>query len=172
MGFNAVSFYVFWGILEPKKGEISFEGFRDLQPFFNAAMKAGVYLIARPGCVCRFSGSSGNRLNLCHRPYINAETSGGGFPGWGTYTPGLWRTSNSTYLQAYEGYIQAVGAQIAKNQITKGGPVILVQAENEYSGIEEPYTEDFDYEENLIQSLVSTDCQWEHGQRKFTVVIF
>lgn len=49
MGFNAVSFYVFWGIHEPKRGEISFEGFRDLQPFFDAAKKAGIYLIARPG---------------------------------------------------------------------------------------------------------------------------
>lgn len=49
MGFNAVSFYVFWGIHEPKRGTVSFEGFRDLQPFFDAAMKAGLYLIARPG---------------------------------------------------------------------------------------------------------------------------
>lgn len=61
------------------------------------------------------------------RPYINAETSGGGFPGWGTYAPGLWRTSNTTYFEAYKGYIQTVGSLIAKNQITKGGPVILVQ---------------------------------------------
>lgn len=49
LGFNAVSFYVFWGLHEPKRGEISFEGFRDLQPFIDAALKAGIYLIARPG---------------------------------------------------------------------------------------------------------------------------
>lgn len=55
MGFNAISFYIFWGILEPKRGEISFEGFRDLQPFFDAAMKAGIYLIARPGWAYRSS---------------------------------------------------------------------------------------------------------------------
>ncbi|KAF5322689.1 hypothetical protein D9619_001054 [Psilocybe cf. subviscida] len=135
MGFNAVSFYVFWGIHEPKRGEISFEGFRDLQPFFDAAKQAGIYLIARPG------------------PYINAETTAGGFPGWGTYTPGLWRTSNSTYLDAYAGYIKAVGSKLAANEITKGGPVILVQSENEYSGIASPYTEDFVYESKLLQSL-------------------
>ncbi|RDB20455.1 putative beta-galactosidase A [Hypsizygus marmoreus] len=153
MGFNAVSFYVFWGIHEPKRGEISFEGFRDLQPFFDAAMKAGVYLIARPG------------------PYINAETTGGGFPGWGTYTPGLWRTSNTTYLEAYEGYIKAVGSKIAANQITRGGPVILVQAENEYSGFQAPYTEDFEYEKRLLQSLrdagitvpITTNDAWPGG---------
>lgn len=83
MGFNAISAYFFWGIHEPKRGEVSFEGFRDLQPFFDAAMKAGLYVIARPG------------------PYINAETTGGGFPGWGTHTEGLWRTSNASYVEAF-----------------------------------------------------------------------
>ncbi|KAF8076034.1 glycoside hydrolase family 35 protein [Lyophyllum atratum] len=152
MGFNAVSFYVFWGILEPKRGEISFEGFRDLQPFFDAAKEAGIYLIARPG------------------PYINAETSGGGFPGWGTYTPGLWRTANATYIEAIQGYIKAVGGKIAANEITKGGPVILVQAENEYSGFQAPYTEDFEYGEKLLHFRdsgvtvpITTNDAWPGG---------
>ncbi|KDR69947.1 hypothetical protein GALMADRAFT_1351204 [Galerina marginata CBS 339.88] len=129
MGFNTVSFYVFWGIHEPKRGTISFEGFRDLQPFFDAAKQAGIYLMARPG------------------PYINAETTGGGFPGWGTNVAGLWRTSDTNYLSAYAAYIQAVGSQLAANQITKGGPVILVQSENEYAKA------DTVYESSLIQSL-------------------
>jgi beta-galactosidase GanA len=51
MGFNAASIYIHWGLLEPKRGDISFEGFRDLQPFFDAAQKAGLYVIARPGYV-------------------------------------------------------------------------------------------------------------------------
>jgi beta-galactosidase GanA len=49
LGFNAVSFYVFWGLHEPKRGELDFTGFRDLTPFFDAAKEAGLYLIARPG---------------------------------------------------------------------------------------------------------------------------
>ncbi|KAF9526881.1 glycoside hydrolase superfamily [Crepidotus variabilis] len=106
MGLNTVSCYVFWGIIEPKRGDIPFEGFRDLQPFFDAAEQAGIYLIARPG------------------PYINAETTGGGFPGWGTYTPGLWRSSNQTYVDAYTGYINSVGKIIAANHRRKD--VILV----------------------------------------------
>ncbi|KAF9268257.1 glycoside hydrolase family 35 protein [Marasmius fiardii PR-910] len=134
-GCNTVSFYIFWGIMEPKRGEVSFEGFRDLQPFFDAAKKAGLYVIARPG------------------PYINAETTGGGFPGWGTYTPGLWRTSNTTYVEAYQNYIKSVGGKIAANEITNGGPVILFQAENEYTGWQEPYTEDFDYEKRLLEDI-------------------
>ncbi|KAJ6538991.1 glycoside hydrolase family 35 protein [Mycena capillaripes] len=138
LGFNAISAYFFWGIHEPKRGEVSFEGFRDLQPFFDAAMKAGLYVIARPG------------------PYINAETTGGGFPGWGTHTGGLWRTSNASYVEAYTDYITAIGAQIAANQITNGGPVILVQTENEYSGFQPPFTEDFTYESDLKTILRSS----------------
>ncbi|KAK7061407.1 beta-galactosidase [Favolaschia claudopus] len=137
LGFNAISAYFYWGIHEPKRGDISFEGFRDLQPFFDAAMKAGLYVIARPG------------------PYINAETTGGGFPGWGTRTSGLWRTSNASYVEAYTGYMKAIGGQIAKNQVTNGGPVILVQTENEYSGVQEPYTEDSVYEHELKTLLRS-----------------
>ncbi|KAF9526883.1 glycoside hydrolase family 35 protein [Crepidotus variabilis] len=135
-GMNVVSFYVFWGILEPKRGEISFEGFRNLQPFFDAAKKAGIYLVARPG------------------PYINAETTAGGFPGWGSYTAGLWRTSNQSYFDAYTGYIKTVGQKIADNQITKGGPVILVQSENEYSSWKSPYAEDKQYEQRLKQAFI------------------
>ncbi|KAG9316763.1 glycoside hydrolase family 35 protein [Chiua virens] len=132
MGFNTVSFYVFWGILEPKQGEISFEGFRDLQPWFDAARQAGIYLMARPG------------------PYINAETTAGGFPGWGTYTPGLWRTSNTTYFEAWQNYVSSIGQILAENEITNGGPVILIQSENEYTGFASGYSEDFVYETQLL----------------------
>ncbi|EGO25493.1 glycoside hydrolase family 35 protein [Serpula lacrymans var. lacrymans S7.9] len=134
MGFNTVSFYVFWGIVEPKRGVISFEGFRDLQPFFDAAMEAGIYLMARPG------------------PYINAETTAGGFPGWGTYTPSLWRTSNTTYYEAWQNYVSTTAHILAENQITNGGPIILVQSENEYTGWAPGYSEDFTYEAELLSA--------------------
>jgi beta-galactosidase GanA len=88
-GFTAVSFYTFWGLHEPKRGAgIDFSGFRNVEPFIQAAQQAGLYLIARPG------------------PYINAETTGGGFPGWGARDPSLWRTSNSSYVQAYQAYVR------------------------------------------------------------------
>ncbi|KAH8830554.1 glycoside hydrolase family 35 protein [Flagelloscypha sp. PMI_526] len=136
MGFNAVSFYVFWGLHEPKAGDISFEGFRDLQPFIDAAKAAGLYLIARPG------------------PYINAEVSGGGFPGWGLRNDALWRTSNTSYVEAYQLYMKSVNHILAKNQITQGGPIILYQSENEYTNVQPPYTEDKVYEDSLIDLIV------------------
>jgi hypothetical protein len=61
LGFNTVSFYVHWGLVEHKRGSFDFNGHRSYKPFFEAARKVGIYLIARPG------------------PYINAEVTGKGF---------------------------------------------------------------------------------------------
>lgn len=57
MGFNCVSFYVDWALIEGKPGVYKDEGVFDIEPFFLAAQQAGIYLIARPG------------------PYINAEVN-------------------------------------------------------------------------------------------------
>ena len=82
LGFNMVSFYVDWALLEGKPGEFRADGIFDLKPFFDAATEAGIYLLARPG------------------PYINAEVSGGGFPGWLQRVRGQLRTGAPDYLSA------------------------------------------------------------------------
>jgi hypothetical protein len=69
-------------VLEGKPGEYSAEGVFALEPFFDAAKQAGIYLIARPG------------------PYINAEASGGGFPGWLQRLNATLRTKEPGYLDA------------------------------------------------------------------------
>ncbi|TVY57797.1 putative beta-galactosidase A [Lachnellula cervina] len=125
LGFNAVSFYVHWALLEGKPGEYSAEGVFSFEPFFDAAKQAGIYLIARPG------------------PYINAESSGGGFPGWLQRLSGQLRTRAPDFLAATDNYMANIGAAIAKAQITNGGPVILVQPENEYTGSDGPVTGGF-----------------------------
>ncbi|KAH8666832.1 beta-galactosidase [Xylariales sp. PMI_506] len=115
LGFTGVSFYIDWNLLEGKPGTFSAEGVFDLEPFFEAASKAGIYLLARPG------------------PYINAEASGGGFPGWLQRVPAILRTNDTAYLEATELYVSSIGAILAKAQITNGGPIILLQPENEYT---------------------------------------
>jgi hypothetical protein len=72
--------------------------------------------------------------NLTELQYINAESSGGGFPGWLQRIKGQLRTRAPDYLAATDNYMANIGATIAKAQITNGGPVILVQPENEYTG--------------------------------------
>lgn len=46
LGYNCVSFYTYWALLEGKPGEFTAEGVFALEPFFEAASKAGVYLLA------------------------------------------------------------------------------------------------------------------------------
>jgi beta-galactosidase GanA len=49
-GFNAVSFYTYWALHEPKRGAgVNLEGVMDLRPFIETAQEAGLWLIARPG---------------------------------------------------------------------------------------------------------------------------
>ncbi|KAH0614278.1 uncharacterized protein H6S33_006164 [Morchella sextelata] len=114
-GYNAISIYFHWGFHCPKDGVFDFEtGTHDLQPVFDAAKKAGLWVIARPG------------------PYLHAETTAGGFPGWLINQPLEVRTNDPLYTTAWKEYIAKIGPIIAKNQVTEGGPVILAQIENEY----------------------------------------
>ncbi|KAI1390475.1 glycoside hydrolase family 35 protein [Hypoxylon trugodes] len=115
MGFTGVSFYVMWGLIEGEPGHIRAEGVFALEEFFQAASEAGIYLLARPG------------------PYINAEVSGGGFPGWIARSQGEIRSDDPDFENATKTYLSSIGSIISKAQITNGGPVILVQPENEYS---------------------------------------
>ncbi|GMF69527.1 unnamed protein product [Aspergillus oryzae] len=123
MGFNGVSFYTDWGLLEGNPENVMFgdNGINNdtdiwnLDEFFAAASEAGIYLIARPG------------------PYINAETSAGGIPGWVLRIKGAIRSMSPDYVGAIKNYMSTVGKIIADAQITRGGPVIMVQPENEYT---------------------------------------
>jgi beta-galactosidase GanA len=65
-GMNAVSVYIHWGLSNPAPGALNFDDWRALQPLFDAAKLAGLFIILRPG------------------PYINAETTAGGIPHWVT----------------------------------------------------------------------------------------
>ncbi|PYH98013.1 hypothetical protein BO71DRAFT_416628 [Aspergillus ellipticus CBS 707.79] len=96
LGFSAVSFYVDWALLEGERGSIRPDGIFALEEFFP-----------RPG------------------PYINAEVSGGGFPGWLERVDGRLKATDPAYLDAITPYMLTVGGTIAGAQITKGGPIIL-----------------------------------------------
>ncbi len=106
-GLNAVSVYTHWGLLNPAPGVVDFNAFRALQPLFDAALAAGVWVVLRPG------------------PYINAETTAGGIAHWVTsQTEGSLRTNATDFNAAWQDYIQGVITQAVPNQITEGGPII------------------------------------------------
>ena len=115
LGFGGVSFYVDWGLVEGTEGIVRAQGVFGLQEFFSTAQIAGIYLLARPG------------------PYINAETAAGGFPGWLLRNPAILRSYDQRYLDATQTYITEISRIIAEAEITNGGPVILLQPENEYT---------------------------------------
>jgi len=115
LGFSGVSFYHNWALLEGEPGTFRADGIFQLQQFFDAASEAGIYLLARPG------------------PYINSETSGGGYPGWVQRVEGELRTNSTSWIEATQNYIDNIGVLIRDAQITNGGPIILFQPENEYS---------------------------------------
>ncbi|PCG90900.1 Glycoside hydrolase, family 35 [Penicillium occitanis (nom. inval.)] len=115
MGFTGVSFYIDWALLEGNPGHVVTDGIWDLEEFFKASSEAGIYLIARPG------------------PYINAEVSAGGIPGWVLRNNATIRSLDPQYLETTKNYVITISKIIDKAQITNGGPVIMLQPENEYS---------------------------------------
>ena len=85
-------------LYEGQEGQFNGGSVFDLGPFFDAGSEAGIYLVARPG------------------PYINAESSGGGFPGWLARYTAHERTPD--YLTYTQTYVEGISAMIAKAQIT------------------------------------------------------
>ncbi|KAF8882023.1 glycoside hydrolase superfamily [Gymnopilus junonius] len=120
-GFNTVSFYVNWATHFPttstnvSQGDFQPGTYRDIQVFIDSAKDAGLWMIA-----------SQDLISTGKRP---VEGSLGGL----VILPANLRDNNPSYQQAWTPYLTAISRIIAKNQITNGGPIILVQAENEYS---------------------------------------
>ena len=115
MGLNTLTTYVFWNLHEPKPGVFDFSGNLDLASFLRTAQEEGLWVILRPG------------------PYICSEWEFGGFPAWLLASPAMKvRSTDPRFLAAAEKYMKRVGQEVAPLQITHGGPIIMVQVENEY----------------------------------------
>ncbi len=115
MGCNTVETYIPWNIHEPKKGEFHFEGMLDIERFIKTAQDLGLYVILRPS------------------PYICAEWEFGGLPAWLLAEDGMkLRVSYPPFLKHVQDYYDVLLKKIVPYQINYGGPVILMQVENEY----------------------------------------
>ncbi|HSC59081.1 MAG TPA: beta-galactosidase, partial [Gemmatimonadales bacterium] len=116
MGLNAITTYVFWNFHETRPGHFDFStGERDLGAFIDEAKKQGLWVILRPG------------------PYVCAEWDFGGYPSYLARDTSLKvRTRDPRFLAAEKRYIRALAKVITPRLVTHGGPVVLVQVENEY----------------------------------------
>ncbi|XP_065290356.1 beta-galactosidase-like isoform X1 [Dermacentor albipictus] len=115
-GLNTVETYVEWSSHEPEEGHFDFEGQQDLVRFLRIAHKLGFMVILRPG------------------PYICAERDFGGFPYWLLRNGSSMqlRTSDKSYLFYVDRFLTKVFEKVRPLLIGNGGPVIMVQLENEY----------------------------------------
>lgn len=115
MGLNTIETYVAWNEHSPEPGVFDTIGRLDLARFLREVQEEGLHAIVRPG------------------PYICAEFDGGGFPAWLFRDPEVGvRTLEPRYMAAVTDYLRAVMDIVAPLQIDRGGPVILLQVENEY----------------------------------------
>ncbi len=115
MGCNCVETYCAWNMHEKKPGEYDFTGNLDISLFIEKAAAAGLMVIVRPG------------------PYICAEWEFGGLPWWIQSDEGIEiRCSNPVYIKHFDRYLDNLLAEVRPHLCTNGGPVIMLQCENEY----------------------------------------
>ena len=124
LGMNTVCLYVFWNIHEQQEGQFDFTGNNDVAEFCRLCQKNGMYVIVRPG------------------PYVCAEWEMGGLPWWLLKKKDIkLRERDPYFMQRVEIFEKEVGKQLAPLTIQNGGPIIMVQVENEYGsyGVDKAY---------------------------------
>jgi beta-galactosidase len=115
MGLNTISTYVFWNLHEPEPGVYDFGGQLDIAEFVREAQEEDLYVIVRAG------------------PYVCSEWDLGGLPAWLLADPNAaLRSRQESFLRPAGEWMNRLGRELAPLEITRGGPIIAVQVENEY----------------------------------------
>ena len=149
MGCNTVETYIPWNMHEPQKEHFCFDGMLNIENFIKTAQDLGLYIILRPS------------------PYICAEWEFGGLPAWLLAENGMkLRVNYAPFLRHVYDYYDVLLKKIVPYQINYGGPVILMQVENEYGY----YANDKDYlmllkdkmtESGIVVPFVTSDGPFE-----------
>lgn len=115
LGMNTICIYIFWNIHEQREGVFDFKGQNDVAEFCRLAKKNGMYVIVRPG------------------PYVCAEWEMGGLPWWLLKKKDIrLREQDPYFMSCVDRFEKHVAEQLAPLTIQRGGPIIMVQVENEY----------------------------------------
>ncbi|MBD8531050.1 MULTISPECIES: beta-galactosidase [unclassified Massilia] len=125
MGLNTVCAYLFWNYHEWREGRYDWRGQRDAAEFCRLAQAEGLWVILRPG------------------PYACAEWEMGGLPWWLLKHEGdaFLRTRDERFTRPVRRWLAEVGRVLGPQQVSRGGPILMVQVENEYGF----FGEDLDY---------------------------
>jgi beta-galactosidase len=134
MGLNTVCAYLFWNYHEWNEGTFDWQGQRDAAEFCRLAQQEGLWVILRPG------------------PYACAEWEMGGLPWWLLKNPGdnFLRTRDPHFVEPARRWLTEVGRVLGPLQITRGGPILMVQVENEYGF----FGRDADYMRTMRQAML------------------
>ena len=116
MGCNTLSAYIFWNYHEVSEGVYDFtSGNRNLAEFLRLAASEGMWVLVRPG------------------PYVCAEWDFGGIPTYLLKHPDIKvRCMDERYMKAAENYLNALAKELKPFMVSNGGPVLMLQLENEY----------------------------------------
>ena len=115
LGMNTICLYVFWNAHEQRPGDFSFEEQLDLAEFCRLCQKHDIYVILRPG------------------PYVCAEWEMGGLPWWLLQKRDIrLREDDPYFLERVAIFEREVAEEVASLTINNGGPILMVQVENEY----------------------------------------
>ena len=115
LGMNTICLYVFWNAHEQRPGDFSFEEQLDLAEFCRLCQKHDMYVILRPG------------------PYVCAEWEMGGLPWWLLQKRDIrLREDDPYFLERVAIFEREVAEEVASLTINNGGPILMVQVENEY----------------------------------------
>ena len=153
LGMNAVCIYIFWNIHEQAEGQFDFTGNNDVAEFCRLAQKNGMYVIVRPG------------------PYVCAEWEMGGLPWWLLKKKDIkLRERDPYFMERVKIFEEKVGEQLAPLTIQNGGPIIMVQVENEYGsyGEDKPYVSEI---RDCLRSIYGNElalfqCDWSSNFEK------
>lgn len=116
MGLNTIFIYTFWNMLEPQQGRWASDApENNMAKFATLAHKHGLKIVLRPG------------------PYVCGEREWGGFPWWLSQVDGMVvRKNNKPFLDASRNYLSKLAQDLKPHLVSQGGPILMVQVENEY----------------------------------------
>ena len=153
LGMNTLCLYVFWNIHEQQEGVFDFTGNNDVAEFCRLAQKNGMYVIVRPG------------------PYVCAEWEMGGLPWWLLKKKDIkLRERDPYFMERVKIFEEKVGEQLKPLTIQNGGPIIMIQVENEYGsyGEDKPYVSEIRdcLREIYGKELSLFQCDWSSNFEK------